>query len=363
MRCYTIVGGKALHKFLILGCLGLLLVTGTRAVSATTDCELPYSRQIVDAILNADYPLAHRLRQNWHQREPDSWHPGFYHAGILLAQVPDARGDAVDVLRDNALRLLDKVQSGLLAQQNRSPEDQLILGMAEAFAARIHLDRESWIKAYSTGRRARDRLRRLIADHPDTEDAYLVLGLYEFYTGDVPRGLKWLTYVLDLSGERKLGLQWLERTAANATTASPEAARVLLDELELEAPEICQWLSLNEQLREKYPDSSRIAWLLQRNYRLCGLPEKALEDNRAAYRTFRGNRKTQTRLLSQRLLIFRDLGDTDMMERYRKRFRPDFYADRLAEAEAVKNRQSSVYQPPSPVRNDRGVRIHSGCSD
>ena len=326
-----------------------------------SDCQVPYSRQIVDAILNTDYESAHIYRQNWNQAEPDSLHPAFYQASILLAQVSDARGEAADALRSNALRLLEKVRSRLLPTTRRRPPDELILGMAEAFIARIHLDQESWIKAYSIGRQARDRLRKLVEEHPDSEDAYLVLGLYEFHTGNVPKGLKWLTYLIDLSGDRQQGLRWLERTTQTAATASPEAARILLDELGLKAPEICQWLTLNEELRNLYPDNYHHAWMLQKNYRVCGLTAEALEENRSAYRQFRQNRKARSRLLSQRLLIFRDLGDTTMMQRYHKRFRPDYFADRLAEAEAVKNRRTSEYQPPSPVRNDRKLKITPAC--
>ena len=348
-------------KIVLLVLLVFSTSTTVMAFALETNCKTPFSRQIVDAILNTDFKSAHRYRQNWNQAEPDSFHPAFYHASILLAQVSEANGDAADTLQNNALRILDRVNNGLQSNTQRSPTDELILGMSEAFIARIHLDRESWFKAYSIGRQARDRLRTLVAEHPEIDDAYLVLGLYEFYTGNVPNGLKWLAYLFDLSGNRQIGLEWLERTTRNAATASPEAARILLDELELTAPEICQWLTLNEQLRTLYPNNFRIAWNLQKNYRMCGYPEKALEENRSAYRQFRQNGKARSHLLSQRLLIFRDLGDTAMMLRYRKRFRPDYFADRLSEADAVKMNRTHDYRPPSPIRNDRGLQITEVC--
>lgn len=325
-------------------------------------CSSPESRKIVDAILNTNFDEARQILAQWRSQSHEQYNLDFYEASILLAESNTRRGDQTKQLTRQALQLLESVRANLKTTKSRSSRQELVLGMSEAFIARIHTDQESWLKAYSVGRESRDRLRQHIRKNPDSEDAYLVLGLYEFYTGSVPKGLKWLTYLIDLSGNREQGLQWLQRAVAHAVTAAPEAARILIDELELQAPEVCQWLSLNEQLRDKYPANSRLSYLLQRNYRLCGHTHKALSENRKGYREFRGDRAAQSRLLAQRLLVYRDLGDIEMMKRFRKRFRPEYFKKRIDEARDVKNKDGKKgYEAPKPVLNDVALTLKQPC--
>ncbi|MCB1757265.1 MAG: hypothetical protein KDJ38_17205 [Gammaproteobacteria bacterium] len=327
------------------------------------ECDIPPARLIVDALLDKRFATAEKTLQDWQAGQPDSLQPGFYAASITLARAQYVHGDDYTALNDHALEQLAAFRKQVTGKKTVSAEDELLLGMSEAFSARIFLDRKEWLKAYSIGRQARDRLRALIEKNPQQQDAYLVLGLYEFYTGDVPVMLKWLTTLIDLSGNRQRGLDWLQRAVEHGRTAAPEAARILVEELALKAPEVCQWLVLNKTLRETYPANPRLAYALQKNYRLCGFPDQALQENLRASRQFRGDRRMVSRLIGQRLLIFRDLGDTKSMRALQAKFvDPAYFEKRLNEGRHVAGeRDGKAYSAPAPVHNTHPLTIKPAC--
>jgi len=352
----------AMIRVLLIACALLVARAGHAAPTPPPGCDPSRARMIVDAILNLDYPEANALLRQWRMAEPKAAGPDFYQATLLLDEAKWAGKTHAQTLNTQALALLQAVSQRLQTQPQRSLDDELLLSMADAFSARVFLDRDAWMKAYTHGKQSRKRLRQVIRQHPNTEDAYLVLGLYEFYTGDLPTGLKGLSYLLDLSGDRKRGLRWLERAAQLAPTAAPEAARVLIDELPLKAPEVCQWLSVNAQLRDRYPGNWRFSYQLQKNYRRCGQPERALAENQRGFEQFRSNRRVRGRFMAQRLLIYRDLGDIAGMKSLRKRFRKPYFDQRLQEAHAARAGKSHAdYRKPAPVHNDQRLTLNTPC--
>ncbi len=324
--------------------------------------ELP-SRSIIDATMNRDFSKARKLLQQWQDQAPNGADALFYSATIDMAEAKTQRKAGFKKFNAIAMEKLKRVEKKLSTTHNRSYEQTLTLGMAEAFIARLNMENEKWLDAYNIGRRARDRLRTLLRAAPHLENANLVLGLYEFYTGDVPVTLKWLTYLVDLSGSRKRGIELLEHSIEFATTASPEAARTLIDELELKAPEICQWLPLNEHMRSSYPSNPRFAWRLQRHYRECGFPKKALEENIQATHQFAGYSNTRKHLLSDRGAIYRDLGDVEGLKSLADVSPRLKHLDRwLREARYVRGVKSGKkYTPPAKINNARPLLPHNSC--
>lgn len=326
-------------------------------------CEAPSARTIIDALMNYQFKQAREILMEWQRNTPESYEALFYSATIDMAEAKTRRKTAFKRFNTMAMKKLKRVEKQLSSQQTRSPDETLTLGMAEAFIARLELENEQWMRAYKAGKRARNRLRQLQKTAPQLHDAKLVLGLYEFYTGDIPLTLKWLTYLIDLSGNRKKGIALLENSVEFAGVASPEAARTLLDELELDAPEICRWLPLNEHMKKRYPNNPRFAWLLQRHYRECGHPNKALKENHRATHQFASYSGTRKHLLSDRAKIYRDLGDIAGLE-HLKNIKPKIKnLDLLVrEANYVNgDRSGKKYSPPTKINNVRALIPHNYC--
>jgi hypothetical protein len=346
------------HGFTALLLILLTLLTSNSL--AADQCEKNLPRDVVNALLDKRFNEANKILQRWEKSATNTpIEPQFYQANVWLAQAKEQGKKKRLQLNLKALQRFQTITSLLSKKKFRSTNETLLLGMSEAFSARIFLEQEKWYSAYKLGRQARDRLRALLKEDPTQEDANLVLGLYEFYTGSVPSGLKWLSYLIDLSGNRQDGLVMLERAVKYSKTAAPEAARVLLDELNLSAPEVCQWLTLNKQMRSSYPNNARFSYALQKNYRRCGFSQLALEENLQGSKDFSNNRHISRNLLRQRLLIYRDRGDIEAIKSLKHRIIDQkYYAKRLHQAEYLRGvNKITPYQTPAIVYNDKVIRL------
>ena len=363
----------------------LLLLWGVADLQA---CESATPRRFIDLLTNMEFSGAEKYLQQWEQREATLADLGFYRAMVLLARAKASNGDRREHLRQRALdELLKWVDENTAASMG--PSSMLTIGLAKAFIARIYLEQERWFKAYRFGKAARDELRALIQRIPESEDAYLVLGLYEFYTGSVPVGLKWLMALIDLSGDREKGLRYLERAVTHAPVAAPEAARVLIYELPLTPPEVCSYIPLLKEVRQRYPKNPLFTLRLQRVYRECGYPLQALEENRRAGKSFQAH-WLKRKLDWEALHIHRDLGNVGAIKSLRTQFRDVSEAWLMAKAGALdvlgKHRQAETiyrqvgvegkrdsfsgfsekvarYKPPPKIANAKQILIGDACPD
>lgn len=312
---------------------------------------------MVDLILNAQFADAETKAAELLDNPPGT--RLLYKAITHLGAANNARGAHYRQRMALATETLDDL---IKMDADKTPQAQLYLGMAEAFRARIHLENDEWLKAYRLGRKARDRLQALKQQENAPADVDLVLGLFEYYTGSLPRGLRWLGKVVNMSGDRERGLAQLQAAAKHATIAAPEAARVLFDEITFEAPEVCSWLDANREMRARYPDNPRLSLALQRNLRVCGQPLATLEENALARKRFRADRTFRQAFYAEEARALRDLGDAEAVQDLARNF-PDkaWLERRVDEALAVTDPSRGNYRAPAPVRKSIAVEINEGC--
>lgn len=234
----------------------LLVFLGLFTVSAVFACDERRSRDVVDAIINRDLPEAQQLIALWQVEDAASLRMALYRAVVEVAiadyspqKEPEKYDDSLEQLR----AVIHYAESGQLKATN-SAERALVLAMAKALSARLLMEQHHWIRAYRYGHSARRMLEQLNNDAP-TEDAYVMMGLFDYYTGSVPRGLKWLTVLLDFSGDTRRGIRYLERAVEHAPTAAPEAARVLLKEVRHQDAATCRYLPLADLVVRQFPNN------------------------------------------------------------------------------------------------------------
>ncbi len=185
---------------------------------------------------------------------------GFYSALTTLSvgYIESGHDDAFrKQLSGKALKQLKQVvnQTQGAAEGNGDVRATLAYGMSQAFSSVLHTIRKENFKSYNTGTKGVEVLDRLVAEHPEMEDPYLVLGLFNYYLGILPDKMKWKTKMLGLTGDRDTGIAYLERAIEYAPATGPEAARVLLMDLELPEAEQCRYRSLARMMRDRYPNN------------------------------------------------------------------------------------------------------------
>lgn len=325
-------------------------------------CTTSLQRQIVDAITDYRFADARALIKSG----DDSLRPQeslLFSASTELAAAMLQHGQQREQTQNRAGEMLQQAMNMTEGSAARDAYDTLVHAMSQAMIARIHMDRSHWLRAYRDARQARNQLQQLVQDHPQLHDAYTILGLYEYRTGKLPTALRWMFRGLGLSGNTRTGLAYLERGVTRAAVSAPEAARILLDELNLSAPEVCQWIPLNRQMTDTYPNNHDLARQLQRHLRECGYTEEALSTNLKFSRRFARLPGIVRRLEYDRLYIYRDMGDVGAAIKLAKYLGKSDNTERLLqETRSVRKRMDSTdFIPGKRVGYNDGLILNSGC--
>lgn len=237
------------------------------------------ARQVVDQLMNRE---GARAKQTLILLQKD--YPNYPLLGFMKITPQWAKAEGT---YDKAVRLqtLQHILS-LLTQSITLAKSQLVehpdnaewklnLGLSQAFTGLVYMRQSKWLDAYQFGLAGRDTLRSLVKEKPHMEDAYIVLGFYEYYTGSVPVYLSWLSWLVDLSGNKELGLQYIHRAIEHAPILSPEASRMLLAQTKTDKTNACQKLPLTQKMGREYPRNELFPWLEKQIRPLCNLKKQS----------------------------------------------------------------------------------------
>ena len=235
-------------------------------VLAAPDCHVSAQRRVIDQFMALNPGGA--LQQIAQLAAGDPGNPVYDLYRGMAAMVRAFRDDAVGPARrpydDEALRYLAKAVEKANRRISANPDDasaRFALGAAQSYQAGLFESRGSRLKALKLAHRGRDELQGLINDHPEMEDAYMVLGLFEYFLGKNSEEHGVSSKLLNLTGDPELGLSYLERAVENSPNVAPEAARILLMDTALEDNAMCRYKQLAVQMHQRYP-GNRIFKLL-----------------------------------------------------------------------------------------------------
>ncbi len=246
---------------------------------ATAVPEDAHARAVVDALLDWNLPLAERRLDDWRRTSRRQAVIVLYEAIIEVARADyapvrdTAKYDLPLVRLEAAMAAADEVLAG-------SPDDFPARGAkatAQAIAGRLLMEQGRWIRAYRHGKAARNAIRALLRERPAFADGYLIMGLFEYFTGTVPAVVRWLALLVDFSGDRQRGIDYLERAVASAPVAAPQAADALLLEVDFHDGEACRYVPLARSMVGRYPRNPRYRAALRRLVRQC---QRAAPDRR-----------------------------------------------------------------------------------
>ena len=115
-------------------------------------------------------------------------------------------------LDDEYVKLTDRVAKIGEAWLKKHPKDEnayMCLGGIYGLRARLAVTQHRWVKAYFDGKKAVRRMRKAIKINPELYDAYLGLGMYEYYAGTLPGVVGILSKIFFISGNAEKGLKYL----------------------------------------------------------------------------------------------------------------------------------------------------------
>lgn len=232
---------------------GLWMIIGaalTVAANPAWSCTQRPERVVLEHMLNLDIPAAEATLLSW----PDSINKRYYDAMVSVIKTYNGDNGVDEAMKKEAIKKLGKViRSSQNNYSRKTPENSLILGMSRMYRAGLNMTIDKGASAYNDTYKSQQTLKELTKDFPDFNDSLLVKGMFELFLSNIPpEQQKKAKTFLSLGGDKQKGLDYLERAVQTSGLTAPEAARVILMESNLDAPEICRYRSLASTMKNRY---------------------------------------------------------------------------------------------------------------
>ena len=193
----------------------LFISAGVIAAPKVSEPLAPELRELskkgIDAIYAVDIETARMNFEEAVKKFPE--HP-FPYFGVAMAkwaafeyledESDPKLGREYSELTDNAIAVAHK----WLKVHPGDANAHLCLGGMYGLRARLAVLQHRWFAAYFDGRKALSHTRKSLAIDPQLYDAYLGLGMYEYYAGTLPGVIKLLAKLI-MSGNAGKGIEYL----------------------------------------------------------------------------------------------------------------------------------------------------------
>ena len=108
-----------------------------------------------------------------------------------------------------------------------TPENQYYLANIYGYLGRMYGLQKSFMSAFSNAKEGKDLLEELIEKYPEIYDAYLLLGMFEYYADRLGGVTEFIAGILGFSGDRTQGLEYLKLAQQKGQLTKPMAEFIL----------------------------------------------------------------------------------------------------------------------------------------
>lgn len=282
------------------GLLVILLFPGTPGVAERPNDSWSHAQAGLEHFYNLEYESALNRFQQALALEPH--HPMFlnylanthlfrelYRTGQLDSRLYSESNEFLEAEKPVPdPEQMEKVK-GLLAESKRLCTERVqqnshdtaalyALGIAYGTEANYEFTlHKRWYAALKAGSKAKDFHERLKRLDPNSHDANLVLGLYEYTVGSIPRAVKWLALLVGHRGSKQRGIELLRSAMTQSRLAGTDAA-VLLTVIFNRERKYAEAREILQRLAESYPRNYLLALEVAHTYMREGNEQGALKE-------------------------------------------------------------------------------------
>lgn len=134
--------------------------------------------------------------------------------------------------------------------------NKFYLGSAYCYRSVSDILKRSYWDAYFSARKGRKFLEDVIKENPEFYDAYVHLGVREYFVDTRITGWrKSLAWILGQSGDRDKGLEYIEKTAQNGNLNKDEAKFISIAIYRFFEPDLQKALAFAKDYKTRYPNN------------------------------------------------------------------------------------------------------------
>lgn len=241
----------------------LLLAPLALAASSITPEMEAHLQKGLDGIYTMDFDMTEREADAVITLSPEHPHGHFGKAAAsMMRYVYDTEQGDQRLVAEFEARMqaaADKA-AAWLARHPDDAEVTMLYGATFGVRSRLQVVRKQWLKAYLSARKAIRYQRAALELDPSVHDAWLGIGMYDYYTDVYPSIIGVLSKIM-LRGDRRRGVSEL-RLASEKGRFSNVVADLLLVEIALEDPydlrDPEEAVRLMAKVRKRYPGSAML---------------------------------------------------------------------------------------------------------
>ena len=243
----------------------LLLIALNLTYSQVPDKTPIHAKTIVDYSYNYEFDKSDPLIEKGLKNFPDSPKYHFLYIGNEMLKAMKYRDDAKvefkQAVSDSINNMLISYGERIIERfedEDLNLEDKFFLGCIYGYIGRIHGVQGSWTSAFGLVKSGRNILEEVLEEDPTYYDAYLVLGLLNYFADRMGGLVGFVAGILGLSGDRETGLEYLKIAQEKGTYSVPQATYMLIEiYTRLENNEFAA-LPYFEQFIKKYPKNAHL---------------------------------------------------------------------------------------------------------
>ena len=198
----------------------------------------PVDNEIMELGLNYEFDKASKLLKS-HSENMDElkYHYLFLNIELIrnidkLNQLPFSNRRVLrDSLNQNLItyteNVVDKYED--YEDMNLSIHNRFYLGSIYGLMGRLYGVNRSWSSAFSSGKDGRNILEEVIEEDPNYIDAYLLLGMMNYYVDRMGGFTEFIAGVLGLSGDRRIGIEYLHKVMKEGNLSKWQATMLLAE--------------------------------------------------------------------------------------------------------------------------------------
>ena len=225
----------------------------------------PIDKQIISLTFNEDYDLAKKLCQEQINLNPNSPKYYYYIINAKIMEIGKRVGELDLNKRDEGRKSLNKEIINYCEnvvdkfdESNLNNEDKFYYGTICAYLARVYGTDGSWWSAFKAGKKSKNIMEDILQSDSSFYDAYLILGMLEYYADRMSGITSFIAGVLGLSGDRAKGLFHLQLAYEKGTLTFAQTALTLIEvNSNLESNELAA-LGYYENFIKHFPQNRRI---------------------------------------------------------------------------------------------------------
>ena len=318
--------------------------------------------KILDYAFNFEFEKAEELLAENFNREPESLKNHYLYINTHLLKVIPAtdeqpfrnKQNVKDSLHQILIKYAEKVVEKY-EDKKLTTDEKYYLGSIHGFLGRMYGIEGSWMAAFSNGKEGKNMLEEIIGKNPQYADAYLLLGILNYYADRLGGVVGFVAGVLGLSGDREVGIQYLKLAEERGKLTSSQAAMLLVELYSRLEGNTLDALPYFEKLIKQYPRNSHfINWYCRELMDLNEIEKVSgfikndslnlvSPDVKARYYSLAGEYEKSNKLLnnilkekgvlwpfleehykSMRVLNYFLLGNTNEVNKYKKELNEDF---------------------------------------